>query len=362
MPNKTTLPTRRTTDMTLTVRRAAALVSLAAALSGCARQQRAGITRELLVSPPARPSAEITSLRGMKGLVCSDCHNALTVETSGDTAIAFSHSKHLDRGYHCTGCHPSLAHGGMISPGHPQCFACHNGSTASKNCDLCHLRRADVNPHPPNFVKVHGKRARDRPTSCRVCHYEPFCTNCHTLEIPHPRNWTANHGPQIAAGDCLRCHSREYCSQCHRTTRPASHSQKDWLRAHGKASLPMGSNCGLCHARQFCLNCHGLPMPHPSDWTSAHAPPGRAQVGICERCHAIEECRNCHAEREILGHPPAGAGFLAKHAEAARRPSPDCRICHSPDFCGQCHPDGVDAAVFPGAGVTPHPADSRTLN
>lgn len=155
------------------------------AVAGCARHeepvQTPGRVAGLAPIRPTGPAPSITSLKTTRDLVCSNCHTALTVDSGRKPSIAFSHEKHKNRGFHCNQCHTNLAHGIGIMPGHPQCFACHNGRTASRDCDLCHLRRADINPHARNFLRIHGQPALRNQSRCRECHAESFCLDCHTF-------------------------------------------------------------------------------------------------------------------------------------------------------------------------------------
>lgn len=332
------------------------LASLIAAIiiGGCARQAR---PVEGVASHPAppMPEAQVTALETTRGLICSKCHTALTVDTGRKPLIAFSHEKHQNRGFHCNQCHTDLAHGKDtvpgrihgegIMPGHPQCFVCHDGTRASNKCGYCHLGRSEPNPHPVNWLGIHGTSVRKSPSSCRKCHDESFCAKCHTVDMPHPSSWTAIHGKQLARGDCVRCHPQQDCNACHQRTLPASHKRKGFAQTHGGLAVP-GSNCTLCHSKQFCSDCHKLPMPHPSDWTSAHTGPGKTQTDACLRCHNVSECRTCHDKLKITGHP---AEFLMPHITETRKdPDPDCRVCHAPAYCATCHPKGMNGKIFPG--------------
>jgi len=318
------------------------------ALGGCARHTKPvqPITRQA----PLRSEAAITSLRSTEGLVCFKCHNALTVDTGRKPTIAFSHEKHANRGTHCNQCHSDLGHGKNsqvhapgIMPGHPQCFACHDGKKASNKCGYCHLQRGEPNPHPADWLGVHGMPALKNRASCLECHDDLSCVQCHTLTMPHPSNWVAVHGRQLSQGDCARCHPQQYCNQCHQRTRPSSHGTKGFTQTHGKLAV-FGSDCSVCHSNQFCLNCHKLPMPHPGNWTSAHAAPGQTQTQTCVRCHKLDECQTCHGNNKIMGHP---TDFLMAHMAEAKKPNPDCRVCHAQSFCAKCHPNGIDGNVFP---------------
>ena len=335
--------------MRINVRLLASLL-IVIAFGGCARRNTT--VQPITRTAPPRPEAPITSLKATKGLVCLNCHNALTVDTGMTPAIAYSHEKHQNRGAHCNQCHSDLGHGTGgsihapgIRPGHPQCFACHDGKRASNKCDYCHLQRAEPNPHPANWLGVHGSSALTNPSNCRECHDDSFCVQCHTLTMPHPSNWAPIHGKQLSRGDCVRCHPPQYCNQCHQRTQPASHQRKDFPKAHGQLAV-LGSDCTVCHSKQFCLNCHKLPMPHPSNWTSAHTGPAKTQSDVCLRCHKLDECRTCHGTNKIMGHPTE---FLMQHiTETPKNPNPDCRVCHAPSFCARCHPKGIDGKIFPG--------------
>lgn len=315
--------------------------------NGCGEknpEKQSSLTRQAKTLP-AIDNSKITSVRGMRNLVCSDCHNALTVDTGGGKfGISFSHEKHLNRGFHCSGCHPTLKHGPGIRPGHKQCFVCHDGKKASQACSECHLKQGTLNPHPPNYVSRHGKDALGHKLDCGKCHSPDFCMNCHTLQMPHPKGWVQIHGTQITKGDCGKCHTDKYCWECHGRTKPRSHLQRNWMQAHGQAQLQFGSNCAECHNPQYCINCHKLPMPHPGNWTSAHSVVGKTQTNLCWRCHNLNQCRSCHGNQRILGHK---LPFIAEHPAAARAPNPDCRVCHEKSFCARCHPSGIDGKIFP---------------
>ena len=322
------------------------ILLLISTLTGCSRRTAPPAGQGARTRNIARTSAPITSLRNMNGLVCSECHNALTVDTGGRrNAVSFSHENHLNRGYHCSNCHPTLVHDESITPGHPQCFPCHDGKKASRDCEYCHIRRSDINPHPPKYLPMHDEDALRGKLNCVQCHDKSFCQNCHTLQMPHPRGWELTHGIQVGTGDCARCHTRSYCMQCHQSTEPPSHGRRDWMKIHGASSQSWGNNCALCHSPNYCFDCHKIRMPHPSNWTHCHVDPGRKQTGVCVQCHDVQECRTCHGRRKILGHP---AQFITGHAQAARQPNPDCRVCHDPGFCKRCHPTGINGKIFPG--------------
>ena len=88
-------------------------------------------------------------------------------------------------------------------------------------CKTCHTQE-HINKQPrhePSFLGKHGDYVSNDKTSCFKCHgSERWCTNCHGLTMPHPKNIVKVH-PGLVQGRpevCARCHGTESCTRCHR--------------------------------------------------------------------------------------------------------------------------------------------------
>jgi len=98
---------------------------------------------------------------------------------------------------------------------------------------------------------------------CSTCHAEKFCSDCHGLEMPHPADFTKEHGqlgkekPQT----CSRCHGNadRFCDDCHHGSELEYESRdtRPWLQAHPTAVKELGAEtCFDCHDPTYCAYCH----------------------------------------------------------------------------------------------------------
>ncbi|MCZ7661566.1 MAG: hypothetical protein M5U22_00780 [Thermoleophilia bacterium] len=204
---------------------------------------------------------------------CLDCHEEITHITVQRGGIKVRHADFVDRVYGCRDCHNSVSHPGVLrdptSPTMARCLPCHDGTTASSECDTCHAedlgRPASLDQQLP---KVELTAAQQYDT-CYQCHEEQKCTSCHGIRMPHPEDWKDTH---MRAGFtkrtvCFRCHyegdqifvrSNESCS-CHGLL-GAQHGGTAWIAEHGLEATgqKVGENaeCYLCHGGGFCDKCH----------------------------------------------------------------------------------------------------------
>jgi c(7)-type cytochrome triheme protein len=79
---------------------------------------------------------------------------ALSYRGGGQGRVIFDHQLHAAKGYVCADCHTDYAGTGRqlfqtqkqglidraVHDRDQSCFACHNGTTASKQCETCHRR------------------------------------------------------------------------------------------------------------------------------------------------------------------------------------------------------------------------------
>jgi hypothetical protein len=136
------------------------------------------------------------------------------------------------------------------------CADCHDGVTASRECDTCHVGDiADAGGGTAEFDLVR----LEPPTTCQGCHSLEGCTECHGIEMPHPPGWgdPRNHARSGAFDTdlCVRCHD-EMCSPCHSQIH-TSHVP-DWRTGHRNAERV---TCPQCHdetkvGTDMCTLCH----------------------------------------------------------------------------------------------------------
>ncbi len=195
------------------------------------------------------------------------------------------------------------------------CATCHT----QQFCQNCHQGAKPQSHEQPNYVwrTAAGGRAKSGHAlealqkgdqSCRTCHAQSFCTNCHGTEMPHPQGFVQAH-IEAARKDmalCQRCHQWEQtgCRECH-SKRPPSHTA-DFRQTHPQRIPDGGLSCQVCHGRNACMDCHKLPMPHPRNFVRTHGEVAKQkglrgkdsvwqlQKQLCVTCHTDRYCRNCH--------------------------------------------------------------------
>lgn len=157
---------------------------------------------------------------------CGRCH------TVPDEAVAlprrrtnarFSHAGHLETGATCADCHIQALDGKDLEG--KTCHSCHDGRTASNTCTMCHRPGQDLRPesHHERWLSSegHGFAARFDATSCRSCHRQSYCDECHQGQAD------------------IRIHSPNY------------------RYTHKLDAKKNGNNCAVCHStRSFCITCH----------------------------------------------------------------------------------------------------------
>lgn len=157
---------------------------------------------------------------------CQKCHTDYrTISPAGDLMIP--HKAHVEvLKINCVVCHKNLVHSlntaGFNQPEMQTCLSlCHNGVTATNQCDKCHTRKQV----PPGHLKSNWLTIHPTMTSvinCGQCHgWSPnYCKQCHMSKLPpsHVGNWKQNHqfrAKAIGTKGCLFCHGQAFCKQCH---------------------------------------------------------------------------------------------------------------------------------------------------
>lgn len=262
--------------------------------------------------------------------------------------IKLSHRLHMGVGVTCGDCHGDVADSSRVGPGHipvkKTCLACHGDWNKAGKCQTCHKEiRSGLPPGSHSvtgFKNRHGEVFRDESIrrgngggavpSCRMCHSDDFCINCHQEEPPdnHNNQWRLiGHG--ITAGinreSCSTCHKTDFCVRCHESTRPRSHASADW-------GNKVNRHCNSCHMplnATTCIVCHKeipshrevAPSTHNGQW-------GAPRHAHCARCHlpiAVSvRCRECHVRptAHIADAPP-------RPRDLPHRRALMCRACHS---------------------------------
>jgi hypothetical protein len=197
---------------------------------------------------------------------CLSCHESIRDSLVGE-GVTMRHLDVIEAGIQCTECHLFVGHGDeLVSEGDFRrersvmsvCLTCHDGVTASSECDTCHAGRP---LDAASAVSAVGQT--DTPVTCAGCHQpetEERCVACHGLELPHPAGFMSRHAGMSFRdpGLCVRCHETAKTSDacaCH----PAGDMHGEyaqWFPRHGpqaQTNWPGGCNC---HDVAFCAQCH----------------------------------------------------------------------------------------------------------
>jgi hypothetical protein len=197
---------------------------------------------------------------------CRACHEQLLKDVAVSGGIAVRHADFLEQP--CGDCHAGVghrlpSHRHYTSVSMADCTVCHTDADRdAAGCDRCHVgdmgRDAPASgippTHGPGWLATHGAEATE---TCKQCHAQRSCFDCHGVVVPHPDEWPVAHG--TFAKDSAR------------------------------------SSCRLCHEAAWCDGCHGLEMPHPTAFVSRHSQIARqSRSEACRGCHAAERCDACH--------------------------------------------------------------------
>lgn len=162
------------------------------------------------------------------------------------------------------------------------CTTCHSADTPDPVTRLASRDRAMApgvevqRSAPPShaspwFIEDHEALAAAGQASCRSCHTQSYCTECH--ESPdrpgyHPPNFALKHSTQAYGREmeCANCHSSSaFCRECHRQLGMQARGRLDgsfhdkapaWLLRHAQAARQDLESCTTCHRQSDCLQCH----------------------------------------------------------------------------------------------------------
>lgn len=197
---------------------------------------------------------------------CSACHASgiKGVTLNSASGVRMSHVEPLAAGAKCLDCHePTVGVVSRRTVGMGSCLRCHDGVTATSECDTCHDKRTAVaaRARSTSFAKVQVPDVK-----CGGCHNEKQeCDSCHGMRMPHTLAFKSTVHARAGAVDfwynggrtCARCHTatRRPCTKCHTTLLGKGHGPsmaKDHQGAVAEA-------CNSCHqvyanpsSRDFC--------------------------------------------------------------------------------------------------------------
>lgn len=125
----------------------------------------------------------------------------------------------------------ACAHAPSMPPRHPV-----EGANLQL-CNQCHDDGRAALTHTADFNRRHKFYAFQQQNTCRLCHTQSFCSDCHahkeelkpsdkykekvTSDLPHRGDYLTQHqiDGRINPASCMKCHGRqnnERCRVCHR--------------------------------------------------------------------------------------------------------------------------------------------------
>ncbi len=142
---------------------------------------------------------------------------------------------------------------------------------AELSCTACHSMGAEKDPATGEYVTVVELELPVR-DMCHLCHHleaeRPVraprkCGLCHdsdALPVSHGAGWTAGHGSdaRLDESSCRSCHKQRFCIDCHERKEALRYQVHDrsWPVVHGIASFSDPAACGTCHLQADCVACH----------------------------------------------------------------------------------------------------------
>ncbi len=277
---------------------------------------------------------------------CEECHDRSTPADKAKFTppkrearqyqLRFDHAAHLKRvpKGDCAACHRSLPDRGQpwkTAPPMATCLECHahKADFAAARCTPCHvsLKQFPLRPvteysHEGNFVREHGRLAKDSAETCAACHDQTYCARCHAtatapmrVEIRFPEevradfihraDFVSRHQIEAAAdpASCRKCHGSRFCETCHleqgisqRSLNPRDPHPPGWATPgsgefHGTAARINIVSCAGCHdqgASSICVLCHRKGGPAEQAGAKIHPPgykPTDKSKPMCRACH-----------------------------------------------------------------------------
>ena len=229
---------------------------------------------------------------------CKKCHKE-TQNLIVYHSLKITHKDHWERDIACIECHARVVHGPRAeyknTPSMETCRKCHDGETAPEECSICHVTLGTRAPvaFDPEWVDAHKIDVQQNEDTCKRCHHQDFCNNCHTSAKPHKADWFKIHDVEAHKDiqKCGTCHKERYCTDCHEIRKEHS---LNWSDVHGGRAKEDPQDCNRCHKESFCSDCHTKFVEHPDGWLDTHGPKAEDKPESCEVCHTADFCATCH--------------------------------------------------------------------
>jgi len=188
-----------------------------------------------------------------------------------------------------------------------------------KECNTCHKGEGVAPNHDADFLRGHRVLAAQAGNNCSQCHQQAWCLDCHKgggdgADLGK-ENFGRDYKPKSHRSDfvsihpikaldnpqsCKSCHEQKYCNDCHSrfpmgSLRIKSHlmlgpNAQQYTAAIGEHSTEARRNlqsCAACHPEgDVCIQCHstGKVRPHPRNWKSQNFK-DRTNGKMCLKCH-----------------------------------------------------------------------------
>lgn len=191
---------------------------------------------------------------------CLKCHEEIRNGIAGKE-VRVRHKDFLDW-YPCIECHEKQVHDVLRISANPMsiCLNCHSSAERGVDCNECHKKEKSIYAyesflgftHTPEFISFHGFTA---PGACSPCHAKEDCFSCHE-DYPHSESFKINHGRKAknSFDACRKCHLIAKCNDCHAIEMP---HPENWSTEHGKTAIESWNQvCSRCHSQANCLTCH----------------------------------------------------------------------------------------------------------
>lgn len=274
-------------------------------------------------------------------------------EITGQDLI-FSHKSHAEMEFDCLTCHSSVEESVAGSdnnlPDMDVCMVCHDGDTASEECEACHKDPDNAGTYP-RVDSYHGLFAHKghlgRGMECSTCHY-----GVTEVDIATVQNL-----PRMQV--CMECHQADFrpqaCEVCHEDyteLRPESHDYT-WSTTHRETAKIDQNGCADCHSNDYCQSCHqGDNIDgsiHDLNYLYNHSLDAHAKEVDCMSCHESREfCSDCHRQELVMpvSHSKVSwtnliPGDGGSHRMDAEEDLESCAACHESGekdpVCAECH-------------------------
>lgn len=268
--------------------------------------------------------------------------------------LIFSHKKHVGMEFECLTCHDSVegSESGEDNnlPNMDVCMVCHDGETASEECDACHTNPDDPQTYPrvDNYHKMFAHRTHlERDTECAVCHVGVSEVEIATVaNLPRMQVCMQCHQASLALQDCETCH------EDYRLLRPESHSNL-WVSIHRDQAKIDQTGCADCHGQDYCQSCHQTEnldgLVHDLNYMYNHSQDARVKAVECMSCHETRDfCSDCHRQEMVMpvSHSKIDwsnslPGDGGRHKSEAGFDLESCAACHEiqegDPICADCH-------------------------